>query len=331
MKTRYFLTVFLTLTATVVIFSGCAVRRVPLGHFGEPSKAPVFLISENAESGGRFAKEADGFSEYFRKLFQAKLINAGFRVVNDPNEKHHLEVKMKLFYDSDLNYKNSFQYEGNAAVTLMRKGVTVEMLSIYFCTIKDKGIKGERWTHNSINENINSLVTSKAIAEFATKDPEAAPKLSGNVIPLRVRHEKVVAVFDIEESLGLFSADLIESLNSYLVTKLTEVSGYRVIPRERLQEKIKEGKMKSHSTRYDEKSRVELGRAVSARKSLVTKILKVDDNCLITATLYDIQMEVTERAVSVKRECTSSGLYQGVEEIAEMITRESAKGERDGE
>jgi len=115
MKTRYFLTVFLTLTATVVIFSGCAVRRVPLGHFGEPSKAPVFLISENAESGGRFAKEADGFSEYFRKLFQAKLINAGFRVVNDPNEKHHLEVKMKLFYDSDLNYKNSFQYEGNAA------------------------------------------------------------------------------------------------------------------------------------------------------------------------------------------------------------------------
>ena len=110
-------------------------------------------------------------------------------------------------------------------------------------------------------------------------------------------------------------------LTEFLAAKLTEVAGYRVVPRKTLRERLADTKKEGLSRCYDEACQIELGKAVAAQKSLATKLLQVGGSCAISATLYDLKTETTEKATSVRTDCSVDRLMDGLEQIAQRLAR----------
>jgi hypothetical protein len=129
----------------------------------------------------------------------------------------------------------------------------------------------------------------------------------------------VVAVFDIQDAAGLLDKKTLGQLTEYLSVKLTDLAGYRVIPRDQLRKRLVEEKRDGYKKCFDESCQIELGRAVAAQKSLATKMIKIGNKCAITATLFDLKTETTELATSVDTNCSANALMQGIEQIVKNL------------
>ncbi|MCC6749933.1 MAG: hypothetical protein IT371_19870 [Deltaproteobacteria bacterium] len=129
----------------------------------------------------------------------------------------------------------------------------------------------------------------------------------------------IVAVFDTEDATGRLDAKTLNQLTEYLAAKVTESGNFRVIPRNQLKTRLSQEKREGYKVCYDESCKIELGRALSAQKSLATKLLKVGASCAISATLYDLKSETAEKAANVRTNCSEDGLMDGMEKIATQL------------
>lgn len=130
---------------------------------------------------------------------------------------------------------------------------------------------------------------------------------------------KIIAVFDIEDSARRFSADVLTQLTDYLSTRLTESGEYRVIPRSQMLERLRDEKKGSYKACIDDQCRVELGRELSASKTLTTRLLQVGKECAITTTIFDLKTATAERAASIRTGCVEGTLIDGMDNIAKQL------------
>jgi hypothetical protein len=132
----------------------------------------------------------------------------------------------------------------------------------------------------------------------------------------------VVAVFDVQDASkkNRVDQDTLDQLTEYLAAQLTEQVGFRVVPRNQLRERLAEQRNESYKKCYDESCQIELGKAVAAQKSLATKLLRVGNKCAITAILYDLKTETTEKATSADTDCNEDSLMEGVRTIARKLS-----------
>jgi hypothetical protein len=133
------------------------------------------------------------------------------------------------------------------------------------------------------------------------------------------RRAAIVAVFDIEDQSGRIGNSVLAQLTEYLAAKVTQVAGYQVVPREQLRSRLVAQKRESFKQCYDQRCQIELGKAVAAEKSLATKLIRVGKTCALTSLLYDLKTEATERAATVKTECTEESLLGGMEQLARQL------------
>ncbi|MBW2736878.1 MAG: hypothetical protein JRH20_31225 [Deltaproteobacteria bacterium] len=129
----------------------------------------------------------------------------------------------------------------------------------------------------------------------------------------------IVAVFDIEDRVGLLDAKTRGQLTEYLAAGVTRFAGYQVVPRDQLRRRLAAEKRKSYKLCVEQRCQIELGKAVAAKKSLATKLLKVGKQCAFTALLYDLRTETTERAAQVRTACDQDALLGGVEKLAKQL------------
>ena len=92
-----------------------------------------------------------------------------------------------------------------------------------------------------------------------------------------------------------------------------------MVPRGQLRSRLAAEKVKSYRKCMDQRCQIELGKAMAAQKSLATKLLKVGKQCALTALLYDLKTEATDRAASVRTGCTEDALLAGVEKVARQL------------
>jgi hypothetical protein len=129
----------------------------------------------------------------------------------------------------------------------------------------------------------------------------------------------IVAIFSIQDHSNAFETKVLDQLTEYLSANLTQLAGYRVIPPSQLRERLTQQKKESYKNCFDQKCQIELGRAISAQKSLATKILKVGDKCAITSMLYDLRSETGEMAASAETPCGANDLMEGMKKIAQQL------------
>lgn len=131
----------------------------------------------------------------------------------------------------------------------------------------------------------------------------------------------IVAVFDVEDATKKLDSELVSQLSSYVAVRITEVAGYRVVPRDQLRARIREEKAEGFKACYDESCQLELGKALAAQKSLATKIMRVGTGCTLSATLYDLETETTERGATAKSACEPEALMGAVDRLVGQLAR----------
>jgi hypothetical protein len=128
----------------------------------------------------------------------------------------------------------------------------------------------------------------------------------------------IVAVFDLEDRGSGLAQGVLDNLTDYLSVLLAE-SGYQVIPRDKIRERIEGEQAETFKECYDQSCRIEMGRELAAQKILAARILKIADTCQLTATLYDLRRSATEKAASSEATCDEKSLLGALKTIASKL------------
>jgi hypothetical protein len=152
-----------------------------------------------------------------------------------------------------------------------------------------------------------------AVKTYPSPQPRTVPVA-------RTPQGTVVAVFDIQDSSKKFSHKGLDQLTEYLVARLTQVTRYRVIPRDQLRDRLVTEKKGSHRKCFEESCQIEMGKALAAQKSLATKILRVGKRCAITSTLYDLKTETAEKSALSRTECSDDALMDAMDRVARQLS-----------
>jgi hypothetical protein len=164
---------------------------------------------------------------------------------------------------------------------------------------------------------------------FAPPPPKIEPKKTP---------APIVALFDLQDAAGELGAQSVEQLTEYLAARLA-AGGFRVIPRDQLRARLVQEKTKSYRACFDQSCQIELGRALAAQKSVACKLLRLGSGegspargggtpeargapkvqCALTALIFDLRSEATERAATVETGCTDPQLLEGLRKLAEQL------------
>ncbi|MBN2497875.1 MAG: hypothetical protein JXR96_24995 [Deltaproteobacteria bacterium] len=130
----------------------------------------------------------------------------------------------------------------------------------------------------------------------------------------------IIAVFDVHDASNKVDASVLRQLTSYLSTAMTRTGRYKVVPRDQLRKRLLEQKGSTYKACMDESCQIELGKALSAQKSLAVQLLKVGKKCAVTANLYDLKTETTEKGALVNTGCKLEELLDAMQEVARQLT-----------
>jgi hypothetical protein len=178
--------------------------------------------------------------------------------------------------------------------------------------------------------NLPAAISSDASYHFTLKpidygdEPaltETAPKQLGPAAPKMGEFKGIVlAVFDIEDVTKQLKEQELNQLQDFLETRLTELAGFKIVPREQLKDRLQEQKTASYRKCYDEACQIELGKEVAAGKSLSSRILRVGSTCVVTSKLFDLKTATSEKAASARVACNPDGLLDGMDQLAKQLS-----------
>ncbi|HOX42440.1 MAG TPA: hypothetical protein PK668_02530 [Myxococcota bacterium] len=129
----------------------------------------------------------------------------------------------------------------------------------------------------------------------------------------------VLALFDVADPGGLLQPAERDALTDELLAQLAAQRRFRVVPRAQVRSQLDAQKVASYQNGYDEKTQVELGRALNAGQLVVTGLSRLEGGCAVTATLFDIAKSATERSASVRCACTAPAFTQAMAALAGQL------------
>ncbi len=143
------------------------------------------------------------------------------------------------------------------------------------------------------------------------------------------RDKPVVAVFDVSDPGGWLGGELIEALSATLAAALVESGAFHLVPREQVRQRIREAKGESFQPAYDEKLQIELGKALSAQRTLVTQVIRVGQGCALSATFFDLKTEIAGKGTLVESGCAPEDLLAALHQVvARLVEQEAMPGAR---
>jgi hypothetical protein len=149
-----------------------------------------------------------------------------------------------------------------------------------------------------------------------TFKPAPAPRVARSTGPGKM----IVAVFDVQDMSRKFKRRTLDQLTEYLSARITQVTRYRVVPRDQLRSRLFEEKKGTYRECYEETCQIELGKALAAQKSLSTKILKVGKRCAISSILFDFKTETAEQSALVRTDCDEDSLMDCMDRVARQFS-----------
>ncbi|MFC1655221.1 hypothetical protein ACFL2F_05380, partial [Myxococcota bacterium] len=160
------------------------------------------------------------------------------------------------------------------------------------------------------------LRESKPLRDYAKS---RAPKTA--VAATDKKSRAIVAVFDIHDASKKLEKDALVQLTNYLGTLLTQSGAYKVIPQDQLRQNLLDEKKGSYKECFDERCRIELGKAMSAEKTLATTLIQVGSKCAVTSNLFDLKTETTDKGASVETGCSPDELLSAMKSIAGQLSK----------
>ena len=134
----------------------------------------------------------------------------------------------------------------------------------------------------------------------------------------KAEQKPIIVVFDVENRGAEVSSSTLSRLGDYLGTLMT-VEGFQVVPRSDLKKRLVQQKAKSHERCYDESCQIEIGRELSAQKTLSTQLIKLGSKCKVTLTLYNLMKATSEAGSAVSGSCIEDGIVESLEKAVKQL------------
>lgn len=131
----------------------------------------------------------------------------------------------------------------------------------------------------------------------------------------------VVAVFDLENKRAKLSDGLLDDLSDYIATQLTESGVYVVVPRNQIQQALRDEKKATYGSCFDESCQIELGKELAAEKTLASQVARIGSKCIVTLKLFDLRAATAERAGSATGPCTEDGILASIQTAIAKVTK----------
>ncbi|MBN2497027.1 MAG: hypothetical protein JXR96_20715 [Deltaproteobacteria bacterium] len=129
----------------------------------------------------------------------------------------------------------------------------------------------------------------------------------------------VVAVFDLEDRTEVLEPEARRDLAEYLRNRLAASGRFEVVARARMRERLLAEKGESHRDCFDSACQIELGKALAAQATISASLLRVEDGCTLTATLYDLKRETAGAGASERSACSMKALMASIDALAERL------------
>jgi hypothetical protein len=148
-----------------------------------------------------------------------------------------------------------------------------------------------------------------------------APAKASELPALNEADRPVLAVFEMTGTQSSTTTLLLEQITEYLATRLAETGRFRIVPREQIRRVLLEQKRASYEECIDESCQIELGKAVAAQLSLRSQLIHIGNECALSATMYDLKLEVTSAGALVRTACTADKLLDGADVVVKKLTQ----------
>jgi hypothetical protein len=341
--------IFPSILGTVLLWMGCIhmptapVRQDPFAGI-DMRKTPAYphlsvalILTENAKKSmeyGQWGSQQAGFDfnqameqeiDLYRsnfksvvkieKMADAQIAGTDLIVILDTFIEGGLSLKLEktlIFLDPDQKEIDRVHaiYEHGMSITKGPAGAIAAVLSEIRRQLED-GLRASV----KLREYAKSKAPTAAVATVAStpgnRSAADRPTAASN---------QIVAIFDIHDASKKLDQDVLIQLTTYLGTLLTKTGMYKVIPREQIRSRLLDEKKGTYEKCFDESCQIELGKALSAQKSLATTMIQVGNQCAVTANLFDLKTETSEKGASVETGCSSNELLGAIKEIAKQLS-----------
>ncbi len=129
-----------------------------------------------------------------------------------------------------------------------------------------------------------------------------------------------LAVFELELRRVRLSAEGARILRDYLSDRLAATGRYRVVPGDKTRSALNREQLRSQSNCFAKSCQIRIGRALAADRSLSTRVMRIGRRCTVTATLYNLETQVTEKGASAKGGCGEEALQGAIEKVVRELT-----------
>ena len=177
------------------------------------------------------------------------------------------------------------------------------LIEEYFCP-------GRRRSITNIRTKIALVVVLAAVCCGVSAQP-------------RAKNMTILAVMDIQDNSGKLKATDVQSASDYLRGLLAQSGRFEVVDKGRqnskLVEVVKTLKRESYDPCFDDRCRIQLGRAVSADTLLRCTIGAVGTACMLNCELVILEKETAADAAVQRFACGPEGLVDAVEKVAGQL------------
>ena len=135
----------------------------------------------------------------------------------------------------------------------------------------------------------------------------------------------IVAVFNIEDKGAGLSRGLLIRLSDFMSMNLATTGKFQVVPRDQVKKRLVMQKRRSYRQCYDESCQIEIGKELSAQKSLTTMIMKLGSRCMVTTVLHDLRKAVSDGGASAEGGCSEKGIVQSIKVVVQKLTSGGGK------
>ncbi len=291
-----------------------------------PDLVAALIFSENTKNTFEYGKKGSamaGFDMTPGLEKDVEMLKSNFKKVvkvEKMADAAAVNPDLIIIMDNFSEVGTSFKLESNLIIFDSNQ----QKIDTISAEAKDSfGLSGSEKVVNGVwdsvrNQLARGLHGSKALAAYAET---RAPKEAVAAAPDEKKAASIVAIFDIQDASKKLEKDALLQLTNYLGTLLTQSGAYKVIPQDQLRESLLDKKEGSYKECFDERCRIELGKALSAEKTLATTLIQVGSKCAVTSNLFDLKTETTEKGASVETGCSPDELLSAMKSIAGQLSR----------
>jgi len=127
-------------------------------------------------------------------------------------------------------------------------------------------------------------------------------------------------VFELELRNVRLKASMAKILRDYLSDRLAATGRYRVVPGDKTRAALNREQLRTKSSCFAKSCQIRIGQALAADRSLSTRVMRIGRRCTVTATLYNLETQVTEKGASAKAGCGEETLQGAIEQVVRQLT-----------